>query len=272
MLSVQGSSSRVNKRVVTTREVKRNSSGAADLVHDLTRETKPGLVPCPFLAALFDEGLIKPDEDGTWSKDDCYKAIDTIVKPTDSPTLPLLKATIPTVFFGPSLPLVSDTTEMRIPFNEWKESNLHKYHTGIRLPKVIGGGDPLNWKGPCGTTLNGPDCGEPGVHPETFDKLVELSDRLSKKGDDEKWTAEDAVSLCDTAKKTLYAPDDSDNDDAYYKPGGLLFGKADVCATLYGTAVEVFDKQPCNGLKKQDWKNFLVDATFPECYDLKSYF
>lgn len=271
MLLVQGSSRRVAKR---GNEVNRNSNGTADLVQDLKRGAKVDLVPCPFLAALFNRGVIKPDEDGTWSKADAYRAIDTIIKPLDDLKLkfarPLLKQVIAGDLFGRSLPLLNDTKKIRLPFNEWPWKNLHMFHTGIRLPKVIGTEeDPMNFKGPCGNTLeDSPTCGEPGVHLETFEKLVEESEILSKKEETEKWTEEDVLSLCSTTKATFYAPDDPDNKevgakDAYYKAGG----SKDACALLFGVAVKVFDKD-CNGITKQDWKNFLVHATFPACYVL----
>merc|ERR1719253_12064 len=111
----------------------------------------------------------------------------------------------------------------------------------------------MNFKGPCGNTLrDSSTCGVPGVHPDTFEKLVEESKLLSKKDENETWAEEDVLSLCDTTKAMFYAPDGPDNKEVgskYYKAGGAK----DACAVLFGVAVKVFDKKPCNGLRKQDW-------------------
>lgn len=260
LLFVQSFSRRVQKKAITTRAANRNSSGTVDLVQDLKRKTDADLVPCPFLAALYKKGLINPLEDGTWSKAEAYKALDIIVGPVkdvSAPKLFVLKQLITGAFFGISLPLLNDPENMRIPFNEWNRANLHKYHTGIRLAKVIGEEeDPMNWKKPCGKTLDGTTCGAPGVHPEVFDKLAEKV----KKEENEVWTADDVVSLCETTKETFYG-EACAKDDACYDEGGAK----DACATLYGLAVQVFE--PFGGLTKQQWKTFLAEATFPEVYE-----
>eukprot|EP00927_Polykrikos_kofoidii_P023531 TRINITY_DN21650_c0_g1_i1.p1 TRINITY_DN21650_c0_g1~~TRINITY_DN21650_c0_g1_i1.p1 ORF type:complete len:371 (+),score=42.92 TRINITY_DN21650_c0_g1_i1:107-1219(+) len=153
--------------------------------HDVS--SKPAveldLIPCPYVASLVKSGGIVPNVSGVWNANQAEIALYSFsakylqhdLLASTMTTLAWNSGLIASYFGFAAASGANPTQESSLV--EFPRELLLKSHTGIRLARVKFEIEATAWQEPCrvGGPLAGTSrCGQPGVHPEVFDKLASL--------------------------------------------------------------------------------------------------